>query len=393
MKGKNLKERGITLIALVITIIVLLILAGVTLSIVLHTGIIDNSQKAVESFQIASAKEQIDMEIFGSYDGTGKININTLNDNLIKNLKNVYFKGQILSETNRIEELPVVVTYNGVEVKIGNGSGKFTNMITANNYGDKVKYTANGISDWKIFYNDNKNVFLISSDIIPNDKIANEKITKSGTYRAYLEAKNISTTVGASSVSDDIAQKFLWSYKSQYPTSLRANSRALSQMFFDTENWSNFVDPNYAEDAIGAPTLEMWIKSWNEKYPNDLLYYQIYDDLGYKISADNKNFDVNIPSEIIQAKDGWKYNRENNGDNLYFPRAIYFKDEDLNCYGYFLASNIYNEVENGIGMVDFSGLIHETNYFGGQTAFRPVVCLKSSVKANIGADGVWILEK
>ncbi len=58
MKGKNLKERGITLIALVITIIVLLILAGVTLSIVLHTGIIDNSQKAVDTYQ-AKAEDEV----------------------------------------------------------------------------------------------------------------------------------------------------------------------------------------------------------------------------------------------------------------------------------------------------------------------------------------------
>ncbi len=58
MKGRNLKERGITLIALVITIIVLLILAGVTISIVLHTGIIDNSQKAVDQYAYEQQREQ-----------------------------------------------------------------------------------------------------------------------------------------------------------------------------------------------------------------------------------------------------------------------------------------------------------------------------------------------
>ncbi len=58
MKKNELKERGITLIALVITIIVLLILAGVTLSIVLHTGIIENSQKAVDTYQ-AKAEDEV----------------------------------------------------------------------------------------------------------------------------------------------------------------------------------------------------------------------------------------------------------------------------------------------------------------------------------------------
>ncbi len=56
-------NKGITLVALVITIIVLLILAGVTLSIVLHTGIIDNSQRAVNSWNEA-AKNEWDQEEF-----------------------------------------------------------------------------------------------------------------------------------------------------------------------------------------------------------------------------------------------------------------------------------------------------------------------------------------
>ncbi len=62
MKTKKFKESGITLIALVITIIVLLILAGVTLSILLQTGIIENSQRAVNLYQSKAEDEvkQID---------------------------------------------------------------------------------------------------------------------------------------------------------------------------------------------------------------------------------------------------------------------------------------------------------------------------------------------
>ncbi len=62
MKKQKFKEKGITLIALVITIIVLLILAGVTLSILLQTGIIENSQKAVNLYQskVEDEVKQID---------------------------------------------------------------------------------------------------------------------------------------------------------------------------------------------------------------------------------------------------------------------------------------------------------------------------------------------
>lgn len=50
-------SKGITLVALVITIIVLLILAGVTLNIVLHTGLMDKSQNAVDKYDDRAKNE------------------------------------------------------------------------------------------------------------------------------------------------------------------------------------------------------------------------------------------------------------------------------------------------------------------------------------------------
>ena len=54
------KENGVTLVALVITIIVLLILAGVTISMVLgDDGIITNAQTATKNFSQSSAAETV----------------------------------------------------------------------------------------------------------------------------------------------------------------------------------------------------------------------------------------------------------------------------------------------------------------------------------------------
>ena len=52
-----IKNKGITLIALIITIIVLLILAGVSLSFVMQGGILDKSQLAVNEYQNAANDE------------------------------------------------------------------------------------------------------------------------------------------------------------------------------------------------------------------------------------------------------------------------------------------------------------------------------------------------
>ena len=59
-KNKSLKERGITLIALVITIIVLIILAGVTINLILsQNGIINKAKQAKEDYKQAETNEQV----------------------------------------------------------------------------------------------------------------------------------------------------------------------------------------------------------------------------------------------------------------------------------------------------------------------------------------------
>ena len=71
--GNKSKEQGITLIALVITIIVLLILAGVTINLTLKDGgIFRKAQIASENYTTAQNKELDDLD---------RLN-NTINDRL-----------------------------------------------------------------------------------------------------------------------------------------------------------------------------------------------------------------------------------------------------------------------------------------------------------------------
>ena len=58
-------QKGITLVALVITIIVLLILAGVTISMVLgQNGILSQANQAKAENQLATIEEQVQMAVF-----------------------------------------------------------------------------------------------------------------------------------------------------------------------------------------------------------------------------------------------------------------------------------------------------------------------------------------
>ena len=66
-KQERRDEKGITLVALVVTIIVLIILAGVTLNIVLdNDGIINEAKQAADDYENAQKEEQ---ELLGQLDG------------------------------------------------------------------------------------------------------------------------------------------------------------------------------------------------------------------------------------------------------------------------------------------------------------------------------------
>ena len=69
------ESKGITLIALVITIIVLLILAGVTIvTLTGQNGILKNTTEAKQETQYKNAEEKVKLGLAGSYDVSGKIN-------------------------------------------------------------------------------------------------------------------------------------------------------------------------------------------------------------------------------------------------------------------------------------------------------------------------------
>ena len=89
-----LKEnKGVTLVALVITIIVLLILAGVTLSMVMgDSGIFTKANKASEETNLASARDAIRLAL---------LEVTTNNYNNDGSQKTAYTETTIVDEVNK----------------------------------------------------------------------------------------------------------------------------------------------------------------------------------------------------------------------------------------------------------------------------------------------------
>ena len=79
--------KGITLIALVVTIIILLILAGVSIAMLTgNNGILSQAGRAKDRTREEGAREKIQLEVMGAYDKYGNINVEKLKTNLDNNV-------------------------------------------------------------------------------------------------------------------------------------------------------------------------------------------------------------------------------------------------------------------------------------------------------------------
>ena len=110
-KKQKLKEsKGITLIALVITIIVLLILAGVTIATLTgDNGILGKANDAKTQTEQAKEDENLKIAIAGSYGTDGKLNLKDLKDNL---------ENQGIDYDKNNTGFPLEVIVNGEKKKI-----------------------------------------------------------------------------------------------------------------------------------------------------------------------------------------------------------------------------------------------------------------------------------
>ena len=78
------KSKGITLVALVITIVILLILAGISIQAITNTGLFENAKRVAEESKYANAEEKVKLAVLASYDKNAVLNKELLKDSLNK---------------------------------------------------------------------------------------------------------------------------------------------------------------------------------------------------------------------------------------------------------------------------------------------------------------------
>lgn len=244
---------------------------------------------------------------------------------------------------------------------------RLSDIITKENYGDRVNYSVNDINDWEIFYNDGDNVFLISSNYVPIDTIDQEStgISKHNEYVGFWQDENSLMANGNSDISNMIIDKMQFNWGKEYKDNTTYQAKVAS-VLLNENSWKNFCDNKYSLFAVGSPTIELWINAWNELYPDNILYAKYYSETdGYYVGKTSDPKSSVITLEDMKNSQGYK-------NKLFYPNT----SGESEVFAYWLATpSIY-----GNKLIMYDGAIYQDIYTGKVAGFRPVICLKSSTK-------------
>ena len=368
MKTKFKNAKGITLIALVITIIVLLILAGVTIATLTgDNGILNQAGKAKDKTTEAESIERVQVEVAGSYGLDGTIDKDQLNKNL-GNIAGLKIGESNFGGENIVKELPATVTLNGYDIGIDANGGvekipEIIAKIRANPqayYGKKVtnyKASDSDTNTYRIFYVDKDNDF------------------KDGYNTIYLKA-DFSGSVHCST-SYDASQTLikrmnpLWATKGNTvaaeTTTISNKNEQAAAWLCDPSKWTAYCDTDKANYAIGGPSVEMYVKSYNQTHGDDALGCQ------YQTNT--------VPGYIYKVKDtiqnsGW-YTNDNTLDYSMTYKSMYCGQNGNKTGAWWLASPSARASKGVCGVTGNSARL-DCGYYGSGRGVSPLVSLKSS---------------
>ena len=347
MRNVLRRNRGITLIALIITIIILLILAGITVALLTgDNGLIGKTGEAKNATEEAAIKEELEVNVLASYK-KANINYDLLNSKLA-NINGLKYKENSLSDTNKIEKLPDWIEVKGYKFDIlEDGTvekrpdyetlrSMYGTVLNGYDAGKDLDETKK-VDSWKLFYVDeeNKDAFFISSNIC----------TLSGAI-PLISSKGIEYTGSNEVLKFEYGKKYnsLW-LNACTSESKNENAQATAYLC-DPSNWEQYKTGK-AKYAVGGPTFEMLIASAKNKQVKDI---------NSIISTVNSNgYSLNINAEINLEK-----------SELYNIQKYYW-----------ISSPRQGGTSHMIAVRRDGGLDYYSNVHT-MPRFRPVVCFSAS---------------
>ncbi len=241
------------------------------------------------------------------------------------------------------------------------------------NYNVTYDSTEGASNAWRIFYSDGTNIYLIADDYIHYDyapyKTTTNKIYKNNTdYR--LSFNNVCKDYTESpSINSGFASKWLSLYWKNNSESTNTNIMAVAYML-DTSIWNTkFRNSEYADYAIGGPTLEMYCASYKDTHPTKYIECEAESNTnGYKVKWNSDSSYSTLISGLATSND---------------CNNIYIKSDTSKAYGMWLASPSAGNANDVMGAY-FNGLVSYNNYHGYYNDYypglRPLVCLSSDIQ-------------
>ena len=411
MKGSLKEKKGITLIALVITIIVLLILAGVSIAMLTgQNGILTQAQNAKTTTENKSAEEKVKLAVMAARTRSETAALEP--DKLKEEIAN-----QGGTATNN--EFPVNVTMDGKSFTVTNtgvvtatGSSTTnpnppasTDTLKASDIAaktDKTKIygaTVTGYTlpsgtttdvKWKIFYADNSNIYLIADNYVERANLPNSTDGTTATANkpddgnsSYARTAEFSNILGDYAGSSRITESKLKALNNDYfntkgYTSENSSMKSVAYMM-DTTAWnSKFRDTSKAEYVVGGPTVELLFKSYNEKYKT------AYESQAVE-SSDKSNTGYQIRKT---SKDSWSTAISS---MLTRSDSLYVIAKQTDALAYWMASPSAYRAYNVMN-VGYNGYVNYSSYNFNAYGFRPLVCLKSDVTLEKVSDTEYAIQ-
>lgn len=222
-----------------------------------------------------------------------------------------------------------------------------------------------GVSKWKIYHSDGKNIYLIADNYITGKYIPSKDGATMTASTAYTNAYYFDDTLlnkytGAVSITDTNITPWLSYLKSSYGGSDNTNNKNINMKatayLLDTEIWKGFKNSTKAKYAIGAPTLDMFVASYNTRFAKQIEI--IAQETGYK----------------LKFTDGDSY--EDSLDTHDYLTAYQYKDNYAD-YMWLASPSAISSIN--LMYVNFGGSVSNYSYEGSDLGVRPLVCLESGV--------------
>ncbi len=388
-----MEKRGISLITLAITILVMAILTTVIVMTTNNSGIIKNSKNTVAATNLTQVQE-LAYVAWTNAQIEGKTTASEL-DSAVK--ESLTASGVDVSKYN------ITVTEDGVEVTTKDGivvippttggttpdtgdntdttivSGITASVIKANPstyYGMMVEYNSKATgTTWQVLHSDGTNIYLIAADyvnatLLPSKGGKSMIVSTTNTYiAAFLTEDNQNGPLYGYAGATDITDSDMIALNAKYHKYLELNNLSGDQTnmmmvayLLDKDIWTpKFTDgSSNTKYVIGGPSVELLFAAHNLSESTEY-ETQVSMIEGYDIREKSTDDWISVTSEIIAKK------------------APYVITDTTKATYYWLSSPGTGYISHML-YIDGNGNIAETGPTGAFVGFRPVVCLSEGTR-------------